>query len=447
MRRFFFVSLLLATPVFAQQLPPPPPEAKSACEGQSQGQRCEFIAPHGKVSGQCREVREGLLCVPDRMPPMLNRSNQRNDQRNKPPKRAKIDIDATTNDAEKTTSRIPDTNQGSCFDNHQKIPCPPKDDAFYGQDAHYAGATPSYTQDKSGTVTDNVTGLMWQQAHNPQRINWYQANQACESLTLAGFTDWRLPSIKELFSIIDFRGVFGQRAYLPDEFDIRPPASLSKNDPFAANHRPEMMGQTWSATKYAGQHWDDPNVEAAFFVNFLDGRIKQAPTRGREGLFYRCVRGPAWGENQFVDNNNGTVSDKMSDLMWQQQDDGETRNWQEALNYCNGLTLAGHTDWRLPNVKELQSIVNYQRPAPAIDTASFGVSDPAAWYWSSTTHGDDISQADYVCFGKCTSVQGIDVHGAGAQRSDPKLRGVRVAQQQGGQQDEIRIENLVRCVR
>ena len=224
-------------------------------------------------------------------------------------------------------------------------------------------------------------------------------------------------------------------------------ASLSQSDNFASSHRPEMMGQTWSATLYAGQHWDRSGMEAAFFMNFLDGRIKQAPTRGREGLFYRCVRGPTWGVNAFVDNLDGSVSDQASGLTWQQRDDGRTRDWPAALAYCEALNLSGHSDWRLPNVKELQSIVDYSRPAPALDQRYLQLSDPAAWFWSSTTLGDNIAQATYVCFGKCTSVEGIDVHGAGAQRSDPKQGQVRAEQSQGGQHDEIRINHLVRCVR
>jgi hypothetical protein len=295
-------------------------------------------------------------------------------------------------------------------------------------------------------VTDLIIGLVWQQAHHDTRLDFYSAKAVCEQLDLGGRQDWRLPSIKELFSIIDFRGAVAVRPYLNNIFEIRQPATLDANDRFASTHAPDMMGQTWSSTLYAGQHYGRAGVEAAFFVNFLDGRIKQAPTNGHMGMFYRCVSGPSWGGNQFVDHGE-VVEDQATDLIWQKSDDGQTRNWAEALAYCQNLQLAGYQDWRLPNAKELQSIVDYSRPEPALDRRYMQISDPKAWFWSSTTHGDNIRQAAYVCFGACTSVDEVDVHGAGAQRSDPKAGNPDNFGPMGGQRDEVRINNLVRCVR
>lgn len=464
MARALLLPLLFA-PLLAQAQPPfggPPPEARQACQGMAEGSACSFQAPHGRIDGSCRQVPEGHVCVPQgggmRAPGgMVGQPPQTRPQMGQPPagmpsmsgqtRPPRVEIAATPADAIPTGSRIPDTNQGSCFDAEGAIPCPSPGQPWYGQDAQYAGATPSYQNNGDGTLSDGVTGLMWQQGHNEQRLDWYTARQACTDLRLGGYADWRLPSMRELFSIADFRGAVGQRPYLDDAFTIRAPDSLSQTDQFAASHRPEMMGQTWSSTLYAGQHWDRPGVEAAFFMNFLDGRIKQAPTRGREGLFHRCVRGASWGDNAFQDNGDGSVTDQASGLTWQQRDDGQTRDWPGALAYCEALTLAGHDDWRLPNVKELQSIVDYRRPQPALDTRFLQLSDPRAWFWSSTSLGDNVRQATYVCFGKCTSVEGIDVHGAGAMRSDPKQGPVGSTQSQGGQHDEIRVNNLVRCVR
>lgn len=461
---------LLLVPLLTQAQPPvggPPPEAKQACQGRAEGSVCSFDAPHGRIEGSCRQVPEGHLCVPGNgmrpqgnppptghpqagMPPAgmpqvsEPQDSRAPDRQGRPPR---VNIASTPADATPTHSRIPDTNQGSCFDANGAIPCPLPGQPWYGQDAQYSGAAPNYRDTGDGTLTDTVTGLMWQQGHHEERVDWYTARQACAETRLGGFDDWRLPSIRELFSIADFRGAAGQRPYLNEAFAIRAPRSLSATDPYAASHRPEMMGQTWSSTLYSGQHWDRVGLEAAFFMNFLDGRIKQAPTRGREGLFHRCVRGPQWGENAFHDNGDGSVSDSTSGLTWQQRDDGQARDWPAALAYCEALKLADHDDWRLPNVKELQSIVAYDRPQPALDTQFLQLSDPKAWFWSSTTLGDNVRQAAYVCFGKCTSVEGIDVHGAGAMRSDPKQGRVDRGRSQGGQHDEMRIANLVRCVR
>ncbi len=189
-------------------------------------------------------------------------------------------------------------------------------------------------------------------------------------------------------------------------------------------------------------------MKGVFFVNFLDGRIKQAPVTGRMGLFYRCVRGERWGDNAFIANGDGTVTDQAGGLMWQQTDDGQSRNWKDALAYCENLDLAGYSDWRLPNIKELQNIVDYRYHAPALDKQFLQQRDPRGWFWSATTHGDNPDFAAYICFGKCTSIDGVDVHGAGAQRSDPKSGNAGLfAKGLGGQKDEARIYNYARCVR
>lgn len=98
-------------------------------------------------------------------------------------------------------------------------------------------------------------------------------------------------------------------------------------------------------------------------------------------------------EGRFVDNGDGTITDTCTGLMWQQHVTPFV--WCEALAYCEGLELAGHSDWRLPNVRELQSIVDYQRSNPAIDPL-FG---PEAWrYWSSTSVVVNPHEAWYVNF-------------------------------------------------
>ena len=155
--------------------------------------------------------------------------------------------------------------------------------------------------------------------------------------------------------------------------------------------------------------------------------------------------------------------------MWAQADSIVGMDWSNALTYAEASTLAGHTEWRLPNTKELQSIVDYTR-APST-TASAAI-DPAfactqitnmalnadyPWYWTGTTHlkytGVD-DQGSYVCFGRGmgTMDEGvtiIDVHGAGCQRSDPKTGepGDYPSSGHGPQGDVRRVFNHVRIVR
>lgn len=86
----------------------------------------------------------------------------------------------------------------------------------------------------------------------------------------------------------------------------------------------------------------------------------------------------------YVDNGDGTITDTTTGLMWQKQDDGTTRSWRFAISYCEGLPLAGYEDWRLPTIKELDSIVDLSRYNPTIDPIFSGTK--GAYYWSSTTH-------------------------------------------------------------
>jgi hypothetical protein len=103
-------------------------------------------------------------------------------------------------------------------------------------------------------------------------------------------------------------------------------------------------------------------------------------------------------EGRFVDNGDGTVTDTCTGLVWQQatadiNDDGladlvhDGLTWEGALEYCENLVLGGQEDWRLPNIRELQSIVDYGRWGPSVDP-SFNLAWDTTWascYWSSTT--------------------------------------------------------------
>jgi hypothetical protein len=456
------ICLAIAAPPAARAQQPggpppggPPPQAFEACQGATANTACSFRAPRGAVEGTCRNIDRGLVCAPTRRPggaggqdggPPTGQAGGQGFGGGAPGSPLGYEPRAPYAGAIRLANRLSDTGQETCFNATRVIDCPGPGAAFFGQDAHYAGRPFAFRDNGDGTVGDRNTGLVWQQAHN-QRITQKAAAAACRDLKLGGRSDWRLPTIKELFSLADFRGSTGRRFFIDNGvFDVELSDEISPNDPFASTHRVEMMGQTWSATIYAGKHWDRDNVEAAFFFNFFDGRIKQAPT-GRPQQFYRCARGAEWGGNAFANRGDGTVSDAATGLMWQQTDDGAARDWPAALAYCEGLELAGRRDWRLPNARELQSIVDYSRPAPALDTRYLGQRDPDGWFWSSTTHGDNVRMAVYVCFGKCISAEGVDVHGAGAQRSDPKTGDPSSYSPKGGQRDQVRVNNYARCVR
>ena len=104
----------------------------------------------------------------------------------------------------------------------------------------------------------------------------------------------------------------------------------------------------------------------------------------------------------FTDNGNGTVSDNATGLMWQQdtaRDGGnyDAMTWEEALAYCEALNLGGLTDWRLPTIKELRSLVDYGEYNPAINKTFFP-NTVSSYYWSSTTSADRTASAWSVFF-------------------------------------------------
>jgi hypothetical protein len=364
------------------------------------------------------------------------------------------------------TYMIVDTSVKEFYDNTSVILKPKQGAPFYGQDAHYRINTPSYTDNGDGTITDKVTALMWQKTMG-EKMPFGEAFRRARESDRGGQHDWRVPTIKELYSLIQFTGkASGQRAIEPfiDTHYFDQPLGDTRSG------EREIDAQTWSATEYVGRTMR--NDETVFGVNFVDGRIKGYPkynprTRQPNRMYFRFVRGVKdYGINTFVDNKNGTVTDAATGLMWQKSDSGLGMNWEKALKYAEDLSLGGYSDWRLPNAKELQSIVDYSRSPQTHGTAAIdpvfettAIKDPEGkrqypYFWTSTTHLDGphpYSSAVYIAFG---DAQGkidnrlIDVHGAGAQRSDPKSGDKKDYPQFLGPQGDLRyVFNYVRCVR
>lgn len=102
----------------------------------------------------------------------------------------------------------------------------------------------------------------------------------------------------------------------------------------------------------------------------------------------------------FVDNGDDTVTDTSTGLMWQKYPPAGKKTWEEAISYCDDLSLGGcdgysYSDWRLPNRSELQSLVDYTHYNPAIDTAFPDPTVSYYYYWSSTT---DVSVGGYAWY-------------------------------------------------
>ena len=376
------------------------------------------------------------------------------------------------------------TNQTVYYNNSTSMQSPSIGESFYGQSANYQGNQPSYVDNGDGTVTDLITGLMWQQSPDTDgdgdidasdKSTYAEAMTGAAAFDLGGYDDWRLPTIKEQYSLILFSGV-DPSGYEGTSTDGLIP--FIDTDYFDFAYGDTDAGERIIDSQYASSNkYVDVTMtgdETLFGVNFADGRIKGYGMKmpfgpGDKTFFVTYVRGnTSYGINEFNDNGDETISDIATELMWMKSDNGSGLNWEEALSFAEGSEFAGYSDWRLPSVKELQSIVDYTRSpgtsnSPAIDpvfnctefTNEAGEVDYPS-FWSGTTHanwteGNSGSSASYVCFGRAMGYMNgewMDVHGAGSQRSDPKMGNPDdYPEGHGPQGDAIRIYNHVRLVR
>ncbi len=377
---------------------------------------------------------------------------------------------------------VVDTAQSICYNQSVTISPPASGAAWSGQDAQHAGNAPRYRDNGDGSVTDLVTGLMWQQDPGA-KVTFAAAVAGAGLLTLGGHNDWRLPTIKELYSLILFNGSDASSCMAPGAGACTAKPFLDTNYfrfEYGNTNAGERIidAQFWSATEYVSTTMG--GNATVFGVNFADGRIKGYPRDTGPGgaftEFCRYVRGnPNYGVNLLLDHGDGRVTDRATGLMWTRDDSGTGLNWSNALAWVQARNAAnhlGHNDWRLPDAKELQTLVDYTRsPAttrsaaisPAFHcTAIIDEGGRTNWpfYWAGTTHADSTgngSFAVYVCFGEglgwmtnaaAGGYELQDVHGAGAQRSDPKSgSATNYPHGHGPQGDVVRIINFVRLVR
>ncbi len=326
-------------------------------------------------------------------------------------------VESTSND-ELTVNNyvIPTTGQVNCYDDVGNVISPAAGEAFYGQDANYLkGAPMSYTDKGDGTITE--------------------AEAYCSNLTLGGYDDWRVPNIKELWSI---RNQSTGWPYIDTAY-----FHLVSKD--GSDQRQQ---HTWSSNQYL-VNTPEAMKNVSFLVNDWTGHIKALDGR----RYVRPVRGDTYGINEFVDNGDSTITDNATGLMWAQNDSNAGMNWEDALAYAENSNYAGYNDWRLPNVKELQAIVDYSGVFPVIDTTIFkitGITNEAGnadypYFWTSTSAGSEAVSgmyfADYVAFGYAVDHDGNDLHGAGAVRFDTKVK------DGPSPLDEERIYNYARLVR
>jgi len=388
--------------------------------------------------------------------------------------------------SQELTYRIAGTGQTNSYNNTIIITVPAAGQSFFGQNSNYPGNIPSYTDNGNGTITDNITGLMWEKS--PERngdgnIDYYDkmtyatALASASSCNTGGYTDWRLPSIKEQYSLIMYYGAepnptaATQGTAVPyiniSYFDFGYGDLNAATHGATANERlidaQYATSSIYVSTTMGGQ-------STMFGVNFADGRIKGYPSSNQKKYYVLYVRdNTSYGTNNFTDNGDGTITDRATDLMWMQNDNGSAILWENALSNAENFSFAGHSDWRLPDAKELQSLIDYSRSPATTNSAAInplfnctqitneaGAAD-FGYYWSNTTFCSQSpsngTNACYLSFGRAMGYMSafggwVDVHGAGAQRSDPKTGDpANFPYGFGPQGDAIRIYNYVRLVR
>jgi hypothetical protein len=119
-------------------------------------------------------------------------------------------------------------------------------------------------------------------------------------------------------------------------------------------------------------------------------------------------KGVSWPDPRFTDNGNGTVTDNMTGLIWLKDANRfGTKSWATALSECNTLADDGVDltdgssagDWRLPNVKELISLIDYDRYNPPLPSGHPFINVQGDWYGSSTTYAGDTTASWRVSMG------------------------------------------------
>lgn len=293
-----------------------------------------------------------------------------------------VDIDAPR------PSLAPDSPTVHCY-NAQGVAClepsPPPPD---GEDGQVRVRVPTYTV-KGDTLTDSVTKLTWQLAVAPGVLTWQQAVQYCAGLQLDGASDFRLPTRLELETLVDFGVSFDQNMFPPE---LQEPHS----DPLG---RPTCL---WSRTggNGAGKRWQVCPVSG--------GNWYAAPWYFNESSVgsVRCVRGPVIKQRFVISKDGKMAFDESTGLVWWREPFQGEMGWWEAISACENASLDGLNDWRLPSVKELNSLVDLSQGQPTIDASVFPHVQPEP-YWSSTYVRDGVDDAWAVTFGDMPDTNGV----------------------------------------
>jgi hypothetical protein len=253
----------------------------------------------------------------------------------------------------------------------------------------------------AGTVLDRTTNLMWLATTSPV-ASFEDAKCACRAVSAGGFLDWRMPSLLELVTIVDY-------AKNIDPSGTGTTVAATNTSVFPDTR----LAAYWTATPQAK---GSSSAGMPYLLDFTDGGTLFSTDPTGKGNF-RCVRaaGARPTSPRYVARTD-TVLDGYTSLEWQRFVSNVMLKPDEATGYCTQLDLAGHHDWKLPTVKELASLVDVSH-YPMLDPNAFGASTTtlhefvtgtrfganptaSAWYvdFDDANIGlrDPSTQADYV---------------------------------------------------
>lgn len=263
----------------------------------------------------------------------------------------------------KVLDKLPDTGQSKSYTD------------TLGEDSDYTINAPELIDNLDGTITDKITGLMWQKVDGGEMTH-SSALQYADSLTLGSFTDWRLPIAFEIYSI----------------------QNLQVNNP--------ALNTTYFTKSNAEYWWTSDlqvNDNSRVWVSNAGGGIgnhlksETISAGGTKRYHARAVRNIKENislQKRFEVIDDDVVVDSLTGLMWQRKISNNPMTWENALAFSEQLSHGNYNDWRLPNIKELHSIHMVKEFMPCLDRIAFPLADIRK-LWSSTTQNNQATRAWY----------------------------------------------------
>ncbi|MCI5196181.1 MAG: DUF1566 domain-containing protein [Candidatus Electrothrix sp. AW5] len=282
-----------------------------------------------------------------------------------------------------------------------------------------------YINNGNGTITDTKTGLMWKRCPEglsgkncekgkAKEYSWNDAVKRFKNVSYAGYDDWRMPTIDELKTLV----------YCSKGVKNKKNGECNKG-----STKPTINQKAFPNTTSWPPYWSSsPNANysaIALYVHFSNGnsynvnrnnsyavrlvRSGQSPKNSPQGNPNPGTAGKKIGK--YIDNRDGTITDTETGLMWKRCPEGlsgekcekgkmEELKWNDAVRRSKNIKYAGHSDWRIPTLKELKTLVycskgvknkssgrcNDGSEEPTINQQAFPNAEKALYVWSESLY-------------------------------------------------------------